>query len=52
MDEREAFGLLFYYGHTRADVALLLGVAERTVYRWWAAACKRLVDRLGGELPT
>jgi RNA polymerase sigma factor (sigma-70 family) len=51
-EEREAFGLLFYNGHTRAEAALLLGVSERTVYRWWAAACERLVERLGGELPT
>lgn len=51
-DEREAFGLLYYHGHTRAEAALLLGVSERTVYRWWAAACGRLVERLGGELPT
>jgi RNA polymerase sigma-70 factor (ECF subfamily) len=51
-EEREAFGLLYYSGHTRAEVALLLGVSERTVYRWWAAACARLVEQLGGELPT
>ncbi|MFO0798259.1 MAG: sigma-70 family RNA polymerase sigma factor [Gemmataceae bacterium] len=51
-EEREAFGLLFYNGHTRAEAALLLGVSERTVYRWWAAACERLVEQLGGELPT
>jgi RNA polymerase sigma-70 factor (ECF subfamily) len=51
-EEREAFGLLFYNGHTRAEAALLLGVSERTVYRWWAMACERLVEQLGGELPT
>jgi RNA polymerase sigma factor (sigma-70 family) len=51
-DEREAFGLLFYHGHTRAEAAQLLDVAERTVYRWWAAACERLVERLGGQLPS
>jgi RNA polymerase sigma factor (sigma-70 family) len=50
-DEREAFGLLFYHGHTRAQAALLLGVAERTVYRRWASACVLLNDRLGGQLP-
>ena len=51
-DEREAFGLLYYHGHTRAEAAQLLDVAERTVYRWWAAACERLVERLGGQLPS
>ncbi|MBN9517863.1 sigma-70 family RNA polymerase sigma factor [bacterium] len=50
-DERGAFDLLFYQGHTRAEAALLLGVSERTVYRWWAAACVRLSDRLGGSPP-
>lgn len=51
-EEREAFGLLYYHGRTRADAALLLGVSERTVYRWWASACERLVEQLGGQLPT
>lgn len=50
-EEREAFGLLYYHGHTRAEAALLLGVSERTVYRWWASACVLLTDQLGGELP-
>jgi RNA polymerase sigma-70 factor (ECF subfamily) len=50
-DERGAFDLLYYQGHTRAEAALLLGVSERTVYRWWAAACLRLSDRLGGPPP-
>jgi RNA polymerase sigma-70 factor (ECF subfamily) len=49
--EREAFGLLFYHGYTRPQAALLLGVAERTVYRRWASACVLLTDRLGGQLP-
>ena len=50
-DEREVFGLLFYHGQTREQAALLLGVAERTVYRRWASACHLLTDRLGGQLP-
>lgn len=50
-EEREAVGLIFYHGLTRAEAALLLGVSERTVYRWWAAACLRLSERLGGDLP-
>ena len=50
-EEREAFGLIYYHGQTRAEAALLLGVSERTVYRWWASACVLLTERLGGELP-
>lgn len=50
-DEREVFGLLYYHGHTRKQAAELLGVAERTVYRTWAAACERLSEQLGGRFP-
>ncbi|MBY0514838.1 MAG: sigma-70 family RNA polymerase sigma factor [Gemmataceae bacterium] len=50
-EEREVVGLLFYHGYTRGQAALLLGVSERTVYRWWDAACLRLNERLGGQLP-
>jgi DNA-directed RNA polymerase specialized sigma24 family protein len=50
-EEREALGLIYYHGHTRGQAALLLGVSERTVYRWWASACVLLNERLGGELP-
>jgi len=50
-EEREAFGLIYYHGHTRGQAALLLGVSERTVYRWWASACVLLNERLGCELP-
>jgi RNA polymerase sigma factor (sigma-70 family) len=50
-DEREVFALLYYHGQTREQAAELLEVAERTVYRRWAAACARLSERLGGQLP-
>jgi RNA polymerase sigma-70 factor (ECF subfamily) len=50
-EEREAFGLIYYHGHTRGQAALLLGVSERTVYRWWASACVLLNERLGGAAP-
>jgi RNA polymerase sigma factor (sigma-70 family) len=50
-EEREAFGLIYYHGHTREAAALLLGVSERTLYRWWASACLILNERLGGEFP-
>jgi RNA polymerase sigma factor (sigma-70 family) len=52
VDEREVVGLVFYHGWTRAQVAELLQVSERTVHRWWQSACRRLKDRLGGDLPT
>jgi RNA polymerase sigma-70 factor (ECF subfamily) len=51
VEEREAFGLLFYHGYTRQQAALLLGVSERTVYRWWSSACLALNKTLGGTLP-
>lgn len=50
-EEREVFALLYYHGHTREQAAELLDVAERTVYRRWAAACARLSEWLGGQLP-
>lgn len=51
VEEREVFGLIYYHGHTRVQAALLFGVSERTVYRWWASACALLNSRLGGQLP-
>jgi RNA polymerase sigma-70 factor (ECF subfamily) len=51
VEEREAIGLIFYHGRTRAEAAGILGVSERTVYRWWESACVRLNERLGGQLP-
>jgi DNA-directed RNA polymerase specialized sigma24 family protein len=50
-DQREVFALLYYHGQTREQAALLLGVAERTVYRRWASACAELSERLGDQLP-
>src|SRR5262245_51807442 len=52
VDEREVVGLVFYHGWTRGQVAELLKVSERTVHRWWQTACRRLKERLGGDLPT
>jgi RNA polymerase sigma-70 factor (ECF subfamily) len=51
VEEREAVGLIFYHGRTRVEAAEVLGVSERTVYRWWEGACRRLNDRLEGQLP-
>ena len=51
VEEREAIGLIFYHGRTRAEAAEILGVAERTIYRWWESACNRLNVQLNGQLP-
>lgn len=51
VEEREAFGLIFYQGQTRGQAALVIGVSERTIYRWWSSACVLLNERLGGNLP-
>jgi RNA polymerase sigma-70 factor (ECF subfamily) len=50
-EEREVVGLTFYHGLTRRQIALLLGVSERTVYRWWSRACLLLNERLRGQFP-
>ncbi len=52
VEEREAIGLVFYHGRSRGEAAEILGVSERTVFRWWQSGCERLNERLGGELPT
>lgn len=51
VEEREAIGLVFYHGRTRSEAAEILGVTERTIYRWWQSGCERLNQRLGSELP-
>lgn len=50
-EEREVFGLVFYHNWTQPQIAELLQVSERTVRRYWQAACLRLNDFLAGELP-
>ena len=40
--EREVVDLIFYHGWTRAQVAELFGVHERTVRRWWDAILGQL----------
>ena len=49
--EREVVGLVFYHGWQHKQVAELLGVSERTVGRYWAAASRRIADALGGRFP-
>jgi RNA polymerase sigma factor (sigma-70 family) len=51
VEEREAFGLLWYRGMTHAQAAEALGVATKTVQRRWASARLRLQDALAGEHP-
>ena len=48
---RTVFDLLWYQELRQADVALLLGVSERTIKRRWAAARLELHALLGGALP-
>jgi DNA-directed RNA polymerase specialized sigma24 family protein len=43
--------LVFYHGWTQAEIAELLRVTERTVRRYWQAACLKLSQALGGALP-
>jgi RNA polymerase sigma-70 factor (ECF subfamily) len=51
-DEREVFDLLWYQGLTHAEAAALLGVSTKTVQRRWQAACLRLHEALGDDLPS
>lgn len=50
-EQREVFSLAFYHGWTQPQIAELLGVHERTVRRAWRAACLRLAEEVGGDLP-
>jgi RNA polymerase sigma-70 factor (ECF subfamily) len=51
VEEREVMGLIFYHGWTKAQIAELLGMDERTIRRRWRSACRRLTEALGGQLP-
>lgn len=51
-EEREVFDLLWYQGLTQDDAARLLGVSERTIKRRWQSARLKLVEALGGQLPS
>jgi len=50
--ELAVFDLLWYQGRTQKEAAELLGVATRTVQRYWCSARVRLVEALGEELPS
>jgi RNA polymerase sigma factor (TIGR02999 family) len=48
--EREVVDLLYFHGFSQRDAALLLGVAERSVRRYWAAARVKLMQGLEGQV--
>lgn len=48
-EERRAFEMVFYGGHTYQEVGELLGVSEATAKRRWYAATVRLHELLGGK---
>jgi RNA polymerase sigma-70 factor (ECF subfamily) len=50
-EEREVFDLVWYQGLPYGEAAALLGVSSKTVMRRWHAACLRLSEVLGGDLP-
>ncbi len=50
--EREVVGLKFYHGCTEKEIAELMEVSERTIRRWWVAACVRLEKAMGGQMPS
>ena len=50
-EEREVVSLMFYHGWTQPQIAELFQVNERTVRRRWTAACARMREALGGQLP-
>jgi RNA polymerase sigma-70 factor (ECF subfamily) len=50
-EEREVFELVYYQGLTHAEAAKLLEVSAKTVQRRWQAACLKLHEALGGQLP-
>jgi RNA polymerase sigma-70 factor (ECF subfamily) len=50
-EEREVFDLLWYQGLTHAQAAELLELSTKTIQRRWQAACLRLHQALGGNLP-
>jgi RNA polymerase sigma-70 factor (ECF subfamily) len=51
-EHREVVSLIFYHGWTRAQVADLFQVNERTIRRRWQEALLRLHAALAGPLPS
>jgi RNA polymerase sigma-70 factor (ECF subfamily) len=50
--EREVVDLLYFHGLTQPETAALLGVAERTVRRYWTIAKIKLFEGLQPFLPS
>lgn len=50
-EEREVFDLVWYQGVSHTEAAALLDVSAKTIKRRWQAACLKLHDALGGQLP-
>jgi RNA polymerase sigma-70 factor (ECF subfamily) len=50
-EERDVFAPVFYHDLTQRDLAEALGVHPKTVQRRYRAACVRLYERLGGNVP-
>jgi RNA polymerase sigma-70 factor (ECF subfamily) len=50
--EREVVDLLYFHGLTQTETATLLGVAERTVRRYWTVAKIKLFEGLQPFVPS
>ena len=50
-EERAAFEARWYDGMSNGEAAELLGISVSTLIRRYHAACQRLNDALGGDLP-
>ncbi len=49
--EREAFSLTFYHNWSTPQIAELFQVDDRTIRRWYEAACEHLRQAMGTENP-
>jgi RNA polymerase sigma-70 factor (ECF subfamily) len=49
--EGDVMSLKFYHGLTEEQIAGLLGLSDRQIRRYWRAACMRLCEVLGGDMP-
>jgi RNA polymerase sigma-70 factor (ECF subfamily) len=49
--ERQVVDLLYFHGLSQAEAALILGVAERSVRRYWTIAKVKLFEGLKDVLP-
>jgi RNA polymerase sigma-70 factor (ECF subfamily) len=50
--EREVVDLLYFHGMSQSDTAIILGVTDRSVRRYWTAARLKLLQKLPNPLPT